>query len=157
MASADTPTDTSVDCRPTIGRLSVVYRTTVGCLSADSRPIVARDIGRLLAIPDHVVLVLKVWLCIFMVMRHSRWDIKTYLVEIKLNASSLIKRKAGHRSHNSSFAFTFQRICCKHSESNLKETKIKASEVWQWLQKSASFCVRINVYTFTWDDSRVRL
>lgn len=58
MASADTPTDTSVDYRPTIGRVSVVYRSTVGRLSVDSRPIVDRDIGRLSAIPDHVVLVL---------------------------------------------------------------------------------------------------
>ena len=43
VVSVDMSTDISVDCRPTIGRhigrLSVDYRSTIGRLSTDSRPI----------------------------------------------------------------------------------------------------------------------
>ena len=48
-----------------------------------------------------------------------------YLVEIELYASSFVMIKTRHRNHNSSFTFTFQRMCCKKFESNLKELKTR--------------------------------
>ena len=51
MASQYSQSDISVDCRPTVGRLSVdyrpIYRSTIGQQLTDIRQIVPRYIGRL--------------------------------------------------------------------------------------------------------------